>query len=266
MSAITSLAAHITKASREEHHLSHGLSSHGSCIAKQAFSRLFKDEIPDQDQGAMIRGKEFHTFMQRSLPSGMFLDGRWLIIGHEQFILPVVDGERRWSPIDTLVFDRDEGRFEIWDWKLTRVDLKYLHKLDRTYRYQANYYAAKFHEKWGYGGKPPICRVIFANAADWAVYKDFSWEMDPALAKDSEAIITTVHAAQTNLGTYGMVSPAVYRRDFATGLNHWSATKKPYRKDCAYCSFHVKCKMAAGIPDGVDLKEGKIPALGGMLK
>lgn len=261
MDLTDSLGALLNRQSREEPHLSRGLSSHGSCIAKQAFTRLFPDKLGDDDQGAMIRGKAFHTLMQGSLPSGTVIDGRWEIIGHEQYVFVVVDGEQRRSPIDTLVFDMKENRFEIWDWKNTRKDLKYVHELDRNYRYQANKYAAVFYTAYGAGTQPPLCRVIFANAANWAEFKEFSWVMDPNLAKESDQVIMEVHRAMKLLGKPGSVSPKTYREYFADGLEYWSATKKPYRLDCAYCKFTETCKQFAGIPERVNIKEDEIPSI-----
>ena len=256
---VSALAAIANAASKDEPHLSGGLSSHFSCLLKQVFQKVYGKDI-QEDQGAFIRGKEFHRYIQALIPMGTLVDGTYLVIGHEQIVrypdaswLP----RGRLSPIDTLVFNVKSQEYEIWDWKTTRVDLQYV-KNDPTYEAQANLYAQLKKGEWNLP-YDPMCRILTVNAADWSVFKGWNFRSSPKLFAESAEKIRVVNQNAEQINKQGLDKlPLEGARALADGLNHWSQTKQQYRKDCRYCDFKERCVSlikAKCAPDEIDTAE-----------
>ena len=245
--------------SKNEPHLAGGLSSHFSCLLKQVLQKVYGKTDVD-DQGAFIRGKEFHKYIQGALPAGSKVGASWIIVGHEQLVRVDTEdfqGRGRLSPIDTLAWNLDTREFEIWDWKTTRVDLEYV-KLDPNYEAQANLYAQARKAEWGLK-YDPICRIITANSADWSVFKQFQFRSTSTLFAASMTKIRVVNQNTAQLQKVGIEkAPLETFRTLADGLDHWTQTQTPYRKDCRYCDFKERCVSlikAKCSPDEIDTAE-----------
>jgi hypothetical protein len=172
------------------------------------------------------------------LPSGKQV-GQYLIIGHEQYIFLLDDNDQiiRQSPIDTLVYNLDHNRFEIWDYKSTSIDLKYIRKIPIEYEAQINLYAQKFKHAQNLSYNP-VCKIIYASKDNWMDLKIFGFESRPDLMIDSQKRVDVVDQMGTP-ANFGEAKQhwAVY----AEGINRWSDTKVPYRKECKYCDYQAEC-------------------------
>jgi len=228
----------IIKTEEERDHLAKGLSQHGACLGKQIFSKVIMK--PFTGQGATTPGTAFHEYMQiKVLPAGSTV-GDYIILGHEQliFLLDVTHKEiKRQSPIDTLVYNLKSKEFEIWDYKTTQIDLKYVNVLDKVYEFQTNLYAQTFKNTLDLPYNP-LCKVIFASKNNWTDLKTFVFRSNPEMESQSIERIATVDALAKR-EEYENVR--VHWIQFAEGLDIWSDTKNPYRKQCKYCDYNEEC-------------------------
>lgn len=232
------LKAEIIKYEESKEHLSKGLSQHGKCVGQQILSRIYQK--PFTGHGATAPGTGFHEYMQNEvLPTGKMV-GDYLILGHEQLIFILDENHkeiRRQSPIDTLVFNTKSKEFEIWDYKTTSIEMQYLHSLDVVYQYQVNLYAQTFKNMLDLP-YDPICRVIFVSKNDWTDSKHFIFRSDRQIEEQSHERIALVDA----MGKPSEFANAKqFWSQFADGLDIWSDTKKPYRKQCKYCDYQTEC-------------------------
>lgn len=235
----------------ERKHLAGGISGHGSCIARQAYQKAYSDEYEFGNHGALVPGTAFHVYWQTLLPSGTVLKDEndiptWLIIGHEQYVFFSQEGllDRK-SPIDTLVYNLISKEYEIWDYKSTRTDMRYIRRIEPKDKMQINFYAYKFSEAWELDYYP-ICRVIYGEKVNWNNLKQFDFRCDAKLYKKSIKYINMVNELIPKLRSETWtISPKGWEK-YATGLDYWSATKKPYRSQCRYCKFNDKCLTRLG--------------------
>ena len=231
------LAKRIVETEAERTHLSKGLSSHGKCLGQQILGKIYQK--PFTGQGATTPGTAYHKYMQELvLPSGKQV-GQYLIIGHEQYIFLLDDQDRiiRQSPIDTLAYNLDHQRFEIWDYKSTSIDLKYIRKIPTEYEAQINLYAQAFKHAHNLSYNP-VCKIIYASKDNWMDLKIFGFESRPDLMIDSQKRVDVVDQMGTPAGFAEAKSHwAVY----AEGIQRWSDTKVPYRKECKYCDYQSEC-------------------------
>lgn len=228
----------IVKTEEERDHLAKGLSQHGACIGKQILSKIYQK--PFTGQGATTPGTAFHEYMQTKVfPAGKTI-GKYIILGHEQliFLLDVLHKEiQRQSPIDTLVYNLESKEFEIWDYKTTKIDLKYVRSLDLVYHRQANLYGQTFKNMLELPYNP-ICKVIYASKSNWTDLKTFTFRSDPKMEQESFERIQKVDLMSKRAEYEGIIPHWV---QFAEGLDSWSDTKVPYRKQCEYCDYQAEC-------------------------
>jgi len=244
----------------ERKHLAGGVSGHGGCVARQGMQIAFKDEYSFGNHGAVVPGTAFHGYWQGLLPSGTVLKDEngidtWLIIGHEQYVFYWDGKQWRKSPIDTLVFNLISQEYEIWDYKSTRKDMKYVKRIEPKDKMQVNFYGHKFSEAWELDYYP-VCRVIYGEKVNWNNLKQFDFRCDTELYDKSLKYMKMVKEVANNLKA-GMRISAEGWAKYCTGLDYWSDTKKPYRSQCRYCSFTEKCLVRLGYGSFEDYDEAQ---------
>lgn len=240
----------------ERKHLAGGVSGHGECVAKQAMQIVYKNEFGNH--GALVPGTMFHAYWQGIFESGSIVKDdkgveTWLIIGHEQYIFYQDGFNWRKSPIDTLVFNLITKEFEIWDWKSTRKDIKYVNCIERKDEMQVNFYAYRFSEAWDLQYYP-MCRVIYGEKVNYNHLKNFAFRCNDELYKKSTEYMRMVHTLVDCMRSDRSVNEW---EKYATGLDYWSATKTPYRSQCRYCDFTEKCLVRLGYGSFEDYDEAK---------
>jgi len=230
----------------ERPHTRHGLSTHGSCAAKQALNKL--NPKPFTAHGKTAPGTGYHEFIQEKvMPSGTIIENEageeeWEIVGHEQYVFYHDGRVLRKSPIDTLVYNLLTKELEVWDWKSTRTDKKYLYKKPLVYKAQVNFYAYLLKLAWNLE-YDPICRIIYGEKIDWLSVKDLDpFRMDEKLGKWSFKNIALAYDIAEHLDDYIDKWDEVVK----VALGDWTKTRKPYRYECKYCDHRMECLSYLG--------------------
>jgi len=250
----------IVEFNNERSHLSGGLSQHGGCEGRVILDKLFPEGFTGQ--GAVEPGTALHKFIQEELfPSGSVVNDTWLIIGHEQYIiLPREEGKYdRRSPIDTLVFNLLTKEYEIWDYKSTRTEIKYLRgkPLKLKVKLQANMFGIQLRWQWRLPYYP-VCRVLYFNKASWTKSHEYMFR-----CKDEYLAQSIYKIEMAEFGIANFEDAALDWGKFVSGMSVSSETKKPYRYPCRYCahapiSERVLWKKGSKYGDKIgEIKEGE---------
>lgn len=231
------LTAAVLEYERNDPHLPKGLSSHGKCLGQQILGKIYQK--PFGGHGATAPGTGYHEYMQLKVMPGGTRIGNYLIIAHEQmvFLLNDLDEIVRNSPADTLAYNLDHNRFEIWDYKSTSIDLKYIKKIPIDYQYQINLYAQKIKQVLNLNYNP-LAKIFYANKDNWAEFKILGFESSPEMFIDSQKRVDVVDQMGTPAG---FAEAKAHWSVYAEGLSRWSDTKVPYRKECKYCDYQAEC-------------------------
>jgi hypothetical protein len=213
-------------------HLS--ISSIGHCIGKQILKRL-EPSLPE-NWGMMVPGTVGHVYRQELYPPGSMIDKTFLVLGHEQMVLYFSTQKlTRASHADTVVLNVKTNQIEIWDWKHTMKDMKYVTEVDDEYIEQITFYAQHYKTLFDLTYNPQ-CRVIYISKSNWDESKVFAFESDPELFQTLMAKISAIDDIVKNPDQIGP-----RWEELAEGVNVWSHTKTPYRKQCKYCDYTDQC-------------------------
>lgn len=178
---------------KKPHAAGRGWSAIGYCKGKQCIDHWYNIAF---DPKNAIPGSNLHEFNQYEIfPIGSFVMDRYYIVAHEVPVFIEINGEMRWSPIDTLAFDSHDRVLEIWDYKGTawssyKKDDSSIENLMQVNLYGYLYSIAK------------RIRLIYQDFKDYSQIYSHVYPIDADLAKATIERMILVDNAKTDKEKY----------------------------------------------------------------
>ena len=159
-------------------HSSRGFSSEtkNKCIGAKLLRHFLN--IPFEGNARTIPGTLIHEFNQNDIyPMGATVhEGKFEIIAHEVPVFLMINGEMRWSYIDTLVWNNWENCLEVWDYKSHAYAASQKEEAKPAHIDQVNLYGYLYPAKY--------CRVIYNDKSAFDNQPCHVFPIDERMALD----------------------------------------------------------------------------------
>lgn len=200
-------------------HSKRGFSSltKGKCIGAMLLKHFLN--IPFEGHSRTIPGTNGHEFEQIHIfkPGEIAFD-RYEIIAHEVPVFLTINGDLRWSYIDTLVYDLQDKCFEVWDYKFIAYSKYQVIDAKESHKDQANLYA--------YLIGALRYRIIYSSKAAYGEKQTHSFSLDETMAKVFIERLSLIDGLKKGL----------IERNWSK-LTLCELQKDSAKRECKYCMF-----------------------------